>query len=119
MVTILAASMSAFTVYLLLDSFKRSENNHNVSISVSNGLLAGLVMITAVCDEVDPYSALVIGVMAGFTFLIGSNFLERNKIDDPIDAIPVHGFCGLIGAINVGIFSSTHGIIQVKDNYFR
>jgi ammonia channel protein AmtB len=64
--------MSALTVYLLSGKFKRSDIKANLNITVSNGVIAGLVMISAVCDDVSFYSALIIGIIAGITFLGGS-----------------------------------------------
>jgi Amt family ammonium transporter len=76
-----------------------------------NGMLAGLVAITAPCAFVSPTSAVVIGVLAGVVVCMGVLFNERvAKIDDPCGAISVHGFCGWLGAVCVGIFADgTYG----------
>ena len=76
-----------------------------------NGMLAGLVAITAPCAFVGPTSSMVIGVLAGLIVCGGVLFNERiTKIDDPCGAISVHGFCGWFGAICVGIFADgTYG----------
>ena len=76
-----------------------------------NGMLAGLVAITAPCAFVSPNSAVVIGVLAGIVVCWGVLFNERvTKIDDPCGAISVHGFCGWLGAVCVGIFADgTYG----------
>ena len=71
-----------------------------------NGMLAGLVAITAPCAFVTPNSAVIIGVLAGIVVCFGVLFNERvTKIDDPCGAISVHGFCGWLGAVCVGIFA--------------
>jgi Amt family ammonium transporter len=71
-----------------------------------NGMLAGLVAITAPCAFVSPTSAVVIGILAGIIVCLGVLFNERvTKIDDPCGAISVHGFCGWFGAVAVGIFA--------------
>ncbi|MGA2537044.1 MAG: ammonium transporter [Terracidiphilus sp.] len=71
-----------------------------------NGMLAGLVAITAPCAFVSPTSAVIIGVLAGVLVCLGVLFLERvAKIDDPCGAISVHGLCGWLGAVSVGIFA--------------
>lgn len=71
-----------------------------------NGMLAGLVAITAPCAFVSPTSAVIIGVLAGLLVCLGVLFNERvAKIDDPCGAISVHGFCGWLGAVCVGIFA--------------
>jgi len=76
-----------------------------------NGMLAGLVAITAPCAFVSPTSAVIIGVLAGILVCAGVLFNERvTKIDDPCGAISVHGFCGWLGAVCVGIFADgTYG----------
>ena len=76
-----------------------------------NGMLAGLVAITAPCAFVSPTSAVMIGVVAGIIVCLGVLLNERIlKIDDPCGAISVHGFCGWFGAVAVGIFADgTYG----------
>ncbi len=72
-----------------------------------NGLLAGLVSITAPCGSVDPWAAVVIGAIGGAIMYFGYMFNEnRLKIDDPVGAIPVHGYAGTWGVLSVGIFSN-------------
>jgi len=71
-----------------------------------NGMLAGLVAITAPCAFVSPTSAVVIGALAGILVCLGVLFNDRVlKIDDPCGAISVHGYCGWFGAVSVGIFA--------------
>jgi Amt family ammonium transporter len=71
-----------------------------------NGMLAGLVAITAPCAFVSPNSAVLIGVLAGLLVCGGVLFNERIlKVDDPCGAISVHGYCGWLGAVSVGIFA--------------
>jgi Amt family ammonium transporter len=76
-----------------------------------NGMLAGLVAITAPCAFVGPTSAVIIGLLAGIIVCLGVLFNDRvTKIDDPCGAISVHGFCGWFGAVCVGIFADgTYG----------
>jgi Amt family ammonium transporter len=76
-----------------------------------NGMLAGLVAITAPCAFVSPNSAVLIGLMAGIIVDLGVLFNERViKVDDPCGAISVHGYCGWFGAVCVGIFADgTYG----------
>lgn len=71
-----------------------------------NGMLAGLVAITAPCAFVGPNSAVIIGLLAGIIVCLGVLFNERViKVDDPCGAISVHGYCGWFGAVCVGIFA--------------
>jgi Amt family ammonium transporter len=70
------------------------------------GLLGGLVAITASCAFVTPVAAVLIGIIAGFLVVGSVIALERRfRIDDPAGAIPVHGVCGLWGAVALGIFA--------------
>ena len=72
---------------------------------MANGMLAGLVAITAPCAFVQPWSAAVIGLIAGVVVVESVWFIERRGIDDPVGAISVHGVCGAFGVLAVGIFS--------------
>ena len=76
-----------------------------------NGMLAGLVAITAPCAFVSPTASVIIGIAAGVVVCFGVLFNERVlKIDDPCGAISVHGYCGWLGAVSVGIFADgTYG----------
>lgn len=74
------------------------------SMSV-NGLLAGLVAITAPCAFVNSWGAVLIGVIAGVLVCIAAAVLEKLHIDDPVGAVPVHFVNGLWGVLAVGIFS--------------
>lgn len=71
-----------------------------------NGMLAGLVAITAPCAFVSPWAAVVIGAIAGFIVVYGVFFFDRIGVDDPVGATSVHGLNGLFGVISVGIFSN-------------
>ena len=77
-----------------------------------NGMLAGLVAITAPCAFVSPNSAVIIGIVAGIIVCLGVLFNERTiKVDDPCGAISVHGYCGWWGAVSLGIFADgTYGV---------
>ncbi|MDP7014931.1 MAG: ammonium transporter [Pirellulaceae bacterium] len=71
-----------------------------------NGALAGLVGITANCDQVSQLSALAIGGVAGLLVVLGIVALDKLRIDDPVGAFPVHGLCGVWGGIATGIFGT-------------
>lgn len=78
-----------------------------------NGVLAGLVGITANCDSVSNIEAIVIGVVAGLLVVFGILALEKLKIDDPVGAFPVHGLCGIWGGVATGIFGDYNIVTQV------
>eukprot|EP00968_Pinguiococcus_pyrenoidosus_P016190 scaffold1534_cov267-Pinguiococcus_pyrenoidosus.AAC.11 len=71
-----------------------------------NGVLAGLVSITAPCSTCEPYGAFAIGVVGAFVYYGSSKMLEMLQIDDVVDAIPVHGFCGAWGVIAAALFAA-------------
>jgi Amt family ammonium transporter len=68
-----------------------------------NGILAGLVGITAGADSVTLYASLIIGAIAGVLVVFSILFFDRIKIDDPVGAISVHGVCGIWGTLAVGL----------------
>lgn len=70
-----------------------------------NGVLAGLVGITAGADTVGMASSIIIGLVAGVIVFFSILFFDKIKIDDPVGAISVHGVCGIWGTLAVGIFS--------------
>jgi Amt family ammonium transporter len=75
-----------------------------------NGMLAGLVAITAPCAFVDPWAAAVIGTIAGILVIFAAGFFEKRGIDDPVGAVAVHGVCGTFGVLAVGLFANgTYG----------
>ncbi len=77
-----------------------------------NGVLAGLVAITAGCDIVSPAAALIIGLIAGVLVVVSVEFFDQKlKIDDPVGAVSVHGVCGAFGTIATGVFALEGGVL--------
>ena len=95
-----AATMGTVLVmYILTKKFDPS--------MMCNGLLAGLVAITAPCAFVNTSAAVLIGFIAGILVVVAVFFVERVlKIDDPVGAISVHGVCGCFGVLSVGLFAN-------------
>ena len=76
-----------------------------------NGILAGLVGITAGCDMVSPFGSVIIGTICGILMIYSVEFIDRTlKIDDPVGASSVHGVCGFTGTILTGLFSTSEGL---------
>jgi Amt family ammonium transporter len=76
-----------------------------------NGILAGLVGITAGCDMVSPVGSLIIGALCGIILPLGVTFIDQKlHIDDPVGASSVHGICGIFGTLCVGLFSTSTGL---------
>jgi ammonium transporter, Amt family len=71
-----------------------------------NGFLAGLVSITCPCYWVNPTGSILIGAIGGVVVVLGIDLLEWLRIDDPIGAVPVHGFCGIWGTWSLGLFAT-------------
>ncbi|MCU0794541.1 MAG: ammonium transporter [Akkermansiaceae bacterium] len=71
-----------------------------------NGMLAGLVGITAGADSITPWMSVVVGAIAGLIVVLSVLFFDKIKIDDPVGAVSVHGICGIWGTLAVGLFST-------------
>lgn len=99
--TLLAGSAGA-TVAMLVTWLK---GKPDVAMT-GNGLLAGLVGVTAGCFAVSTIGAVIIGAVSGLLVVLSVNFFDKMKIDDPVGAISVHGVCGAFGTIAVGLFSN-------------
>jgi Amt family ammonium transporter len=103
-------SAAAGAVTAMLTSWGRYKRP-TLSLSL-NGALAGLVAITAGCDVVSPGGAVLIGAMAGFVLIFSVEFIDQKlKIDDPVGAVSVHGVCGALGTILVGVFATDGGLL--------
>lgn len=101
-----AASAATVTMFITWVRYKKPD----VSMTL-NGALAGLVAITAGCDMVDPFGAAIIGVIAAFVIVFGVEFVDKKlRIDDPVGAIGVHGMCGMVGTLCVGLFAIDGGV---------
>lgn len=102
-----AGSVGAFMTSLAI--FK----SYDITM-VLNGILAGLVGITAGADLMSVTDAILIGLIAGFIVVMGVVLLDKLKLDDPVGAIAVHLMCGIWGTLAVGFFGSKAGLEQIK-----
>ena len=104
--TLLAACVG-FVIAMIITDVKYGKPDISMSC---NGMLAGLVAITAGCAFVAPWAAAVIGGVAGMLVVYGVAFFDKRGIDDPCGAISVHGVNGAWGVIAVGLFADgTYG----------
>ena len=78
-----------------------------------NGVLGGLVGITAGADQMSPTDAILIGLIAGVIIVLGVALIDRLKLDDPVGAIAVHLICGIWGTLAVGLFGALAGVEQL------
>jgi len=98
---------------LLWTTYRRPGRDWDI-IAACNGVLAGLVSITAGCPAVQTWAALVIGLIGGTWYVYVSWFVVNvAKVDDPLDAVAVHAGCGIWGLIAVGFFAKTEFVQQV------
>ena len=100
--TMLASAAGAFAamLYVWLQFGKPDPS------MMANGMLAGLVAITAPCAFVNSVSAVIIGLIAGVLVVLSVLFIERTlKVDDPVGAISVHGTCGAWGVLSLGLLA--------------
>lgn len=84
-----------------------------------NGILAGLVAITAGCSVVEPYAALIIGMLGSVGYYGVSRLLQRLEIDDPLEASSVHFIGGIVGTIGVGLFAKEEHIARAYPNFIK
>ncbi|MEN1786088.1 MAG: ammonium transporter [Bacteroidota bacterium] len=105
--TNLAAAIGAMAA-LFLTWIKYGKADISMTL---NGGLAGLVGITAGCGSVDAFGALAIGLLCGLVVVLSIEFIDQKlKIDDPVGAISVHGTCGFLGTVLVGLFALDGGL---------
>ncbi len=112
--TSLAASAGAMSAFLYI--YFRFRQWH--LFCGLNGSLAGLVAITAGCAYVMPWAAALIGLVAGVLVLVVVDIIEWFEIDDPVGAFAVHGSCGMMGTIAVGLFGHPALTINKKAGLF-
>jgi ammonium transporter, Amt family len=77
---------------------------------ILNGLLGGLVAVTACADVVSPSAACMVGILGGVAVVLSSNLLERFQLDDAVGAVPVHGVAGLVGILSTAVFASSESL---------
>lgn len=82
-------------------------------LAVCNGLLCGLVAVTAGCSVLEPWAALLVGFLAAFVFYFAEKLLLALKIDDPLAAAPMHCFCGMLGVLYVGFLAYEPYVLEV------
>ncbi len=118
--TALAAMAGALCAMLYLISTKKKPD----PTMMCNGLIAGLVAISASCAFVDPWAALLIGAIAGVVVILSVYFWEVAGVDDPVGAISMHGASGLWGLLALGLFANGRfgagfNGVAVRDDFMR
>ncbi|MCM3117136.1 ammonium transporter [Neobacillus sp. MER 74] len=100
------ASGGAAALFVTMKKFGKADPSMTI-----NGVLAGLVAITAGCAYVSEWSAVFIGALSGTLVIYTTLFVDYLKVDDPVGAVAVHGFSGVFGTIAVGLFDTTQGLL--------
>ena len=104
--TLAAAAGGAATMFLTWIKYGKP----SLSLML-NGILAGLVGITAGCDVVSPWGAVVIGFVCGIVLVFAIEFIDHKlHIDDPVGASSVHGVCGILGTVMTGLLATDGGL---------
>lgn len=112
--TSLAAAAGAVGAYIGSYSLFKT---HDLSM-VLNGILGGLVGITAGADQMGPGASILIGLIAGFIIPFSVVFFDRIKVDDPVGATSVHLVCGMWGTLAVGIFGNMASLSQLWVQFY-
>jgi Amt family ammonium transporter len=106
-----AGAVSALFFDTLMGFMDDGEAEYDLTMAM-NGCLGGLVGITAGCSVVEPWAALLIGMISGVIYVLSSRLLVLLKVDDAVDAIPVHFFNGAWGCIATGLFAAPRHILK-------
>lgn len=111
--TSISAAAGGLTVLFLKNMLSNCQTDnimHYDVLSMGNGILAGLVAITAGCANVEPYGAFIIGILGGLVYNGCSYAVQSFGVDDPLDAFAVHGGAGMWGVIALGFFHTDDGV---------
>ncbi|CAB9515769.1 Ammonium transporter 1 member [Seminavis robusta] len=106
-----AGCISALVIKMFLRHRQTGEFSFDL-VAAMNGALTGLVSITAGCATVEPWAAIIVGLVGGALYLGASDLLIKCKIDDAVDAVPVHGVGGIWGLLSVGLLSAPERVRQ-------
>ncbi len=108
--TSLSAAAGGISAFLVSNFFYK---NYDLTMFL-NGILGGLVGITAGADLMSPTDALMIGIISGIIIVLGISFIDRLRLDDPVGAVSVHLLCGMWGTLAVGVFGELASYTQLK-----
>jgi len=104
------ASGGAAALFMTMKKFGKADPSMTI-----NGVLSGLVGITAGCAFVSQWAAIAIGLISGILVIYATLFIDNRKVDDPVGAVAVHGFGGVFGTIAVGLFDTSHGLLTTGE----
>jgi Amt family ammonium transporter len=107
-----AGTVSCLIISGIIEQFRAGEFTFDIVMAM-NGCLSGLVAITAGCSVVEPWAAILIGVVSGWAYIIADKLLIWGELDDAVSAIQVHFANGLWGVIAVGLLASPSRMLDV------
>eukprot|EP00980_Cylindrotheca_fusiformis_P006337 scaffold1356_cov123-Cylindrotheca_fusiformis.AAC.18 len=115
--TLAAASgcVCAMFTDTIIEMMATGEASYDLTMAM-NGALGGLVAITAGCSVVTPWASIIIGIIAGWVYIAFSKLLVKLKIDDAVDAVPVHFANGMWGVLAVGFFAEPDAMVTAGYN---
>jgi ammonium transporter, Amt family len=105
-----AASGGTSALFITMKKFGKADPSMTI-----NGVLSGLVAVTAGCAFVSQWSAIIIGAISGIIVIYATLLVDHLKVDDPVGAVAVHGFNGVFGTIAVGLFDTSQGFFTTGD----
>ena len=115
--TILAGGSGGLTTFFTRKMITGQNKHIRMDFSgLTNGILAGLVSITAGCDCIEPWGAVVVGILGSFVYSLAVRLLDAVQVDDPLEAFQVHGACGFWGCLAVAFFKIDDGIFYGGEN---
>lgn len=104
------ATGGAAALFLTMKKFGKADPSMTI-----NGVLSGLVAVTAGCAFISQWSAIIIGATSGLIVIYATLLVDNLKVDDPVGAVAVHGFNGVFGTIAVGLFDTSQGLLTTGD----
>lgn len=111
--TSISASISCLIALVLRAGFTHKMFSYFSAITF--GTLSGIVSISAACQNVEPWEALIIGAIGSFAYGLSSFLFRKNNIDDPNEAISSQFVCGIWAYIAPAFFDNTHGVLHLGD----
>jgi ammonium transporter, Amt family len=109
-----AGAISALVTNSVIDRYRVGEYSLDIVMAM-NGCLSGLVAVTAGCAVVEPWAALIIGMVAGWCYILADYLLIRAKLDDAVAAIQVHLASGMWGVVATGLFAAPRHLVAAYD----
>jgi len=108
--TIIAPSAAGLVTFAIEQRLGGNQNIRYNFSALTNGILAGLVSVTAGCNDYEPWAAALVGAIGSLVYIGSTRIMAKIKVDDPLEATQVHGFCGCWGVIAVAFFAKDKGI---------